>query len=179
MAYYYTPFRKKYLKPGEKKIGACVFCTEKEMEAEAIRYQDGRVVENEFYRWIVNFYPKHEGHTMIVPKRHVTELGAESKKAVAARDELVTLAAQTLQKLYKTDGIEVFIQCGAHSMASIEHLHWHVVPALPDDPIRGFQKLGHFYTTEQNKKQVVLFPVPIKLARRKLQNALSKVLTSK
>ena len=59
---------------------------------------------------------------------------------------------------------------------SIPHLHWHVGPSLPDDPIRGFNKLGQLYTTEEGKEKVVFFPTTIKLAREDLQAALKAVL---
>lgn len=175
MAYYYSPFRKQYIKKG-KITGACPFCNEEDMRKQVIRRADGTPVENEHYSWIINLLPKFEGHTMIIPKKHVTEIGAESKKAVAAREEITSVAAETLRALYPNAGIEIFLQTGEASLASIAHLHWHIVPSLPSDLIRGFEKLGHFYTTEKDKEQVVLFPIEIKLAKGKLQRALSKAL---
>lgn len=144
-----------------------------------MKFADGVAVENKNYRWIVNMFPKFEGHTMIIPRKHITELGQESPEEIRDREELISLAAKTLQKLYPGSGVEVFIQTGAGSEASVKHLHWHVVPSREDDPLRGFDKLGHFYTIEKEKPKVIVFPVPIQKARHTLLKALSKTLGRK
>ena len=115
---------------------------------------------------------------MVVPKRHVTELGDETPAEIAAREELVVLASRTLQELYPGAGVEIFLQNGPGAEGSIPHLHWHVVPAQPDDPLRGFDKLGQFFTIEPDKEKVIIFPLPITLAKEELLAALAKVLTA-
>ncbi len=170
MAYYYSPFRKKYGKPS---IG-CPFCNQKRMEDQAIVTSAGAVVENKHYRWVINHFPKFEGHTLVIPKRHILAFGEETAEEIYAREELVTLATKTLELVYPGAGVEIFIQYGKGSEASIPHLHWHVVPSLPEDPLRGFDKLGQFFSIEQNKEKVILFPVKIRKARGTLRRALAK-----
>jgi diadenosine tetraphosphate (Ap4A) HIT family hydrolase len=75
--------------------------------------------------------------------------------------------------------VEIFLQTGAGSEASVKHLHWHVVPSQLNDPLRGFDKLGQFFTIEKDKPKIVVFPVPIKKARQTLLRALSKTLGKK
>ena len=178
MAYYYSPFRNNYGKKKKKDEG-CPFCNGKMMTEQSAKYTDGIAVENKTYRWIVNMFPKFEGHTMVVPKRHITELGKETVQEIRDRDELITVAAKTLTGLYKDAGVEIFLQTGAGSESSIRHLHWHVVPSHPTDPLRGFDKLGQFFTIEQDKPKVIVFPVPIQRARQSLLKALSKTLGRK
>lgn len=113
---------------------------------------------------------------MIVPKRHVTMLGSETEEEVLARERILNIAAIALQKLYPGAGIEVFLQTGEGSESSEPHLHWHVVPALPGDSLRGFDKLGHFYTVQPGQEKVIIFPVAIKLAREELIHALAEIL---
>ncbi len=170
MAYYYTPFRNNYNQ--KKPKTGCVFCDEKNIGKQLI-------AENKNYRWIVNIFPKFEGHTMVLPKKHITELGTESGQEIADREKLIVLAAKTLQKLYPHSGVEVFLQTGEGSESSIKHLHWHVVPSQKGDPLRGFDKLGHFFTMEEGKPRILVFPVPIKRARSGLLKALSKILGRK
>ena len=146
------------------------------LKEQSAKRSDNTVVENDHYIWLINFYPKFEGHTMVVPKKHVIKIGEETPEAVVAREELIVTASATLQKLYPGAGIETFLQVGSGSESSIPHLHWHVVPALPDDHLRSFDKLGHFYTIEADKEKVVLFPIEIKLAREELVRALAKFL---
>ena len=172
--YHYSPFRDNYTK--EKPNEACVFCDEKQMQKQAIFYPDGTVVENKHYRWIVNAFPKFEGHTLLIPKRHIEDLGFETKEELADKEELIRIATCALRELYKGAGIEFFAQIGEASARSRRHLHFHIVPAQPDDPLRSFEKLGHYYTTKPNEEKVVIFPIEIKLAKEKLQDALRRAL---
>lgn len=172
--YYYSPFRNKYGTNPQK--NSCPFCEVDTMSSQGVRDSVGILIENDYYRWVVNYFPKFEGHTMVVPKRHITTLGSEQPDEIIARDELITHASQTLTTLYPGAGVEIFLQTGEGSESSITHLHWHVVPALPKDPLRGFDKLGQFFTIEEGKERVVVFPVAIELAQEKLLSALATVL---
>ena len=174
MAYYYSPFRKDYDK--KKADGACNFCDDEMMTNQGFRYKDGVLVENETYRWVVNIFPKFEGHTLIVPKRHLVDMKEESEEEIKDRNKLIILASEALKKLYPGAGIEIFMQIGEGSEASIKHLHWHVVPALPSDKLRSFEKLGHFYTTEKDKEKIVIFPIEIEKVGKMLQEGVSEVL---
>jgi len=77
MAYYYSPFRKKYSK---RKTAGCVFCDQVAMTIESVPNAKGKPVENDSYRWVVNMFPKFEGHTLAIPKRHITSIGSESPR---------------------------------------------------------------------------------------------------
>tara|TARA_B100000745_G_C20153305_1_gene395304 strand:+ start:1795 stop:2316 length:522 start_codon:yes stop_codon:yes gene_type:complete len=172
--YTYSSSRKDY----EKKLpyDICVFCNEERMMDQSIHTKEGAPIENEFYRWVINAYPKFDGHTMLLPKRHIVEIEEERKEEVVARHELLLVAKNALLKVFENSGIEIFLQTGSQSASSIEHLHWHVVPARLDDPLRSFEKLGHFYTTDSKEEKVVLFPTPIMLTGKELQSEVAKVL---
>lgn len=174
--YYYSPFRKLYNENRGQRAVMCAFCDPAVTDKQTVRNSEGILVENDYYRWIINFFPKFEGHTMIVPKRHLTHLGDETPDEIIAREKLIVIAAKALQELYPGAGVEIFIQTGSGSESSISHLHWHVVPALLDDHLRGFDKLGHYFTVEPGQEKVLLFPVPIRLAQEELIKALQTVL---
>jgi diadenosine tetraphosphate (Ap4A) HIT family hydrolase len=173
MAYYFSPFRKKYGPPS----GRCPFCDPKIIKKQTILDSKGKAIENKYYRWMVNYFPKFEGHTMVVPKRHLKVLGTETPEEIAAREELINIANQTLQKAFPGSGLEVFLQTGAGSQSSIEHLHWHVVPASSSDKLRSFAKLGHFYTTKQDEERVLIFPMKIERSPVELKKELKRTLT--
>lgn len=173
MTYYYSPYRKEY-KPSNE--GKCPFCDNKILQPQLIKDRLGKIVENKYYFWIVNWYPKFEGHTMIVPKRHLLNLEDEKPEEVLARNELMLKAADILIKLYKTQGYEFFLQTGKSSEGTVEHIHWHILPSSPSDIFRGFDKTGNFTSKEPGKEKVILFPVEIKLAREDLQKAILKFL---
>lgn len=175
MAYFFSPFRKTYTK-NKKASARCPFCDDSNVSRQQVCNTRGEAVENEHYQWLVNYFPKFEGHTIIVSREHVTEINGESPDVVVARERLIAFAIRTLQQLYRGAGVEVFLQFGPGSAATLEHLHWHVVPARPDDPLRSFEKLGHFYRTGPRERVVLEFPHRITLAKKKLQKALSKII---
>lgn len=171
MAYFYSPFRRSY---GKKAPEGCPFCDGARLLKQGIRSKDRKVVENDSCFWIVNTYPKFEGHTMVVPKRHITKIGEETTEEIIDRENLIAYAALVLQKAFPRSGVEVFLQTGEGSQSSVAHLHWHVVPASKDDPLRSFDKLGHFYTVEEGKERVILFPIKIKRSPAQLLTMLKK-----
>lgn len=156
--YSYSPFRKTYTAPDS---AGCPFCNAAAMAAQVVRRQDGSAIENEHYRFVVNTYPKFEGHTMLVPKAHLLDFAEETPEAVLARQTLLLEAVALLRRAFPNCGIENFIQTGAGSKSSVAHLHWHLVPAYEHDPLRSFEKLGHFYTTTPHEEKVVIFPKAI------------------
>ena len=64
MAYYYSPFRNNYQR---KLTDGCAFCDTEKIMHQAVRDKSGRIMENNYYIWLVNFFPKFEGHTLLVP----------------------------------------------------------------------------------------------------------------
>lgn len=171
--YSYSPFRNAYTP--EKTDDSCNFCDDALMQDNTLYDSSAQLFENEHYRWVFNAYPKFNGHTMLIPKRHFTTIDAETEDEIISRHALLVTASNVLQKVFPDAGIEVFLQTGSQSNSSVAHLHWHVVPAKRDDPLRSFEKLGHFYTTKPNEEKVVLFPIPIKLACRDLQKAIAQI----
>ncbi len=174
MAFFYSPFRKEYAPRANSH--SCPFCDPAVIAKGAIRDQKGKIMENESCVWVVNHYPKFEGHTMVVPKRHILTLDDESDKEVIDRQNLIKIASHTIRKAYPEGGVEIFLQFGEGSEASVRHLHWHVLPALPNDPLRSFEKLGQFYTPNENGEIVLKLSVKIQYARESLLELLAKTL---
>lgn len=172
MGYFYSPFRSGYSDRIVRDEQGCPFCDKEVCATQAVCSGVGAPVENKHYMWLVNWFPKFEGHTMLVPKRHIKRLDEETKEEASAFHCLLKQAITGLSALYPDSGVEVFLQTGLGSASSVTHLHWHVVPAQKSDLLRGFEKLGHFYTLEANKERVLLFPIDIVLARESLQQAL-------
>jgi diadenosine tetraphosphate (Ap4A) HIT family hydrolase len=172
MPYFYSPLRNEYKKSSD----GCPFCDEENINPQIILDKNGKRIENEHYFWIVNRYPRFEGHTMLVPKKHIIKIEDETKEEAASRHELLCRVYPALMKVYAISGVEVFLQTGSNSLSTVPHLHWHVLPSFPDEKLRGFEKMGYFDTKEPETEKVVLYPVKIKLAREDLKKALSEFL---
>lgn len=169
MPYYYSPFRSRYEKEvQDKSPKPCVLCNVELMESQTLRHHTGTLIENEHYRWVVNWYPRAEAHTMLVPKRHILTISDETEAEVLARHQLLQRCVRILQTTFPDSGIEIFLQTGKGSLGSLEHLHWHLVPTLPQHSLIGFEKIGHFSATKPAEEKVVITPIEITIARESL-----------
>ena len=173
MPYYYSPFRVGYQAPNDR----CAFCSAEILKSQSVRNANDAVVENEHYLWLVNWFPRCEAHTLIVPKRHFELVTDETESEVLARQDLTKKASAILQRAFPESGFEVFFQTGRNSLSSVPHLHWHVVPALPNQVLPGFEKNGYFSTTKPEEEKVVLTPVTITLGREELIEKLRPFVT--
>ncbi len=174
MVYYYSPFRKNYVKKGNN--NCCSFCDVVNIKKQVIVNNKGVEIKNKSYLWVVNFFPKFEGHTMIIPKRHMVSIDKETDEEALDRKRIICFAVKQLKKIYPKCGFEIFLQYGLGSSSSVKHLHWHIAPARLDDKLRSFEKLGHFYTTKKGEKKILIFPIKIKTSPEQLMSILSQTI---
>jgi len=102
----------------------CIFCN---LEPDRI------ISESDYTVTIRDGFPVSEGHTLIIPKRHVQsffELQAVEKAAVLqALDE----AKEILDQKFSTDGYNIGINDGEAAGQTIMHLHVHLIPRYKGD----------------------------------------------
>ena len=136
----WSPWRFAYV-TGEKTT-ECPFC-------EAMAKEDGpdnQIVRREAHALLIlNIYPYNNGHCMVLPNRHVerpTELVAEES---AGLWDLVGRTADLLRGPLGAQGVNVGVNLGQVSGASLEHLHVHLVPRWAGDtnfmPVIGQTKV--------------------------------------
>jgi ATP adenylyltransferase len=108
----------------------CVFCV-----AQSTEQAHALVVHEAPLTYVIlNLYPYNAGHLLVVPRRHVANLGG------LTRDELNEVALLTqrselvLTEAYQPQGINVGINLGRPAGAGIvDHLHVHLVPRWNGD----------------------------------------------
>lgn len=175
MAYYFSPFRNSYSGDKKKIEGqeTCPFCSLENIERQCVRNTSGMMVENEHYRWMVNFFPKFEGHTMLIPKRHLKLLEEESPDELLSRHTIGIFAMKQLEKVYPECGFEIFLQCGAGSEQSVEHLH-SIGILFQHKKATRFEvskNSGSFIQKRREKRKSFSFPPPFNLlGKRYLKN---------
>jgi diadenosine tetraphosphate (Ap4A) HIT family hydrolase len=102
----------------------CPFCS---LESDRI------ISESDYTITIRDGFPVSEGHTLIVPKRHVQsffELQAIEKAAILqALDE----AKEALDKEFSPDGYNIGINDGEAAGQTVMHLHVHLIPRYKGD----------------------------------------------
>ncbi|MDT8366891.1 MAG: HIT family protein [bacterium] len=102
----------------------CPFCS----------LEPGRIIsESDYTVTIRDGFPVSEGHTLIIPKRHVQsffELQAMEKAAILqALDE----AKENLDQEFSPDGCNIGINDGEAAGQTVMHLHVHLIPRYKGD----------------------------------------------
>lgn len=124
---YFFNFEKLAYLTGEKPSG-CILCL--------IRDGNPAVVDLTVHRsagFIVclNQYPYNPGHLMIFPARHVVDLRELGSAERAELDRTTDLALDVMDAALKPAGYNIGCNMGLVAGASIEHLHWHIIPRYP------------------------------------------------
>ncbi|MDP8957363.1 MAG: HIT family protein [Actinomycetota bacterium] len=97
--------------------------------------------------WLAFFpdEPATPGHTLVVPRRHVTDLWE------ATTDEAVALTAgavrvgRSIQAVLNPDGMNLITSAGRAAEQSVFHLHLHVVPRWRRDGFGQIWPKEHRY----------------------------------
>jgi ATP adenylyltransferase len=158
----WAPWRIQYIK-GPPPEG-CVFCV---LPREG-RDRDHRIVhQGQRVFVILNTFPYNSGHLMVVPYRHVAELGALQDDEALELVHLTTAAMEAIKGTYGAEGFNVGLNLGRAAGAGIvDHVHLHVVPRWVGDtnfmPVLG---------------EVKVLPEDLSITHDRLAKALQDVLT--
>lgn len=91
-----------------------------------------KVAEDETTLAFMDIHPASDGHLLVIPKRHSTDLFEIPADDLTA----VTLAAQRIAKaaadVFGADGVNLLNCCGAAAWQSVFHFHLHVIPRYRD-----------------------------------------------
>lgn len=101
---------------------SCIFCSiaEGSIPADIVaRGQTGLA--------FLDLHPKQPGHTLVIPREHVRDLG-DGAAAFARIAPLVTGTAARLKAKLGAGGIKLVVNSGADAGQEVFHLHVHLVP---------------------------------------------------
>lgn len=91
-----------------------------------------KVAEDETTFAFMDINPASDGHLLVVPKRHSTDLFDIPPEDLTA----VTLTAQRIAKAafaeFGADGVNLLNCCRAGAWQTVFHFHWHVIPRYAD-----------------------------------------------
>ena len=103
----------------------CIFCN-----LEPSRIED----RNEFFVAIKDLYPVTEGHTLIVPSRHVEPFFELSRDEQLAMLDMLSSQKKELSQLDATiTGFNVGINDGEDAGQTVMHCHIHLIPRRKGD----------------------------------------------
>jgi diadenosine tetraphosphate (Ap4A) HIT family hydrolase len=84
--------------------------------------------ENELAVAIPDKYPVREGHTLVMPRRHVSSFFDLTEEEVLACYDLIQKTKSMLDEEYSSGGYKIGINIGRPSGQTVMHAHIHVVP---------------------------------------------------
>lgn len=161
--YLYSPWRMEYIL-GEKP-GDCVMCRANSLmddEANLILYRA------KYSYVMLNRYPYNNGHLMVVPYVHESELSHLDNATWQEMGELTRICEEALRRVYHPDGVNIGMNLGEAAGAGIaEHLHLHLVPRW-----HGDSNFMHVVSGQR------VIPEPFELSFQKLKQAITEVVQS-
>jgi len=95
--------------------------------------KDRIISETELAITIRDGYPVSEGHTLIIPKRHVESLFDCDPDEKADIMQALEKAKAALDKEFSPDGYNIGINDGEAAGQTIMHLHIHLIPRYKGD----------------------------------------------
>ena len=106
----------------------CVFCRIVAGDEPA-----SRVYEDDLAVAFLDLRPVHAGHTLVVPRRHLTDL-RECDAALAAHVFAVSARlAPGIMRAMDADGFNIWTAAGRAAGQTVFHLHLHVLPRFFGD----------------------------------------------
>jgi ATP adenylyltransferase len=138
----WAPWRMEYIRNTDKASG-CIFC-DKPKESEDKRNLIVHRAELTFV--MMNRYPYNNGHLMVVPFRHTSEMSSLSRSERQELFDLLVLSQEALKEVMQPHGFNIGMNLERVAGAGVvDHLHFHIVPRWDGDtnfmPVVGHTKV--------------------------------------
>jgi len=95
-----------------------------------------KLFENDDTLAFMDINPANEGHALVIPKEHATDVYTVSDAAIAATVATAKKIAAAIDKTLNPDGLNL-LQCNGPAAAqSVPHFHMHVLPRREGDELK-------------------------------------------
>ena len=109
----------------------CIFC--KIVRGELPSY---KVYEDEKTLAFLDIRPVNAGHTLVIPKKHSTNIFDIAPEDWQAVTEAVRKIAIAIEKTLKADGVNIGMNTREHAGQVVHHPHVHVIPRFKGDGLK-------------------------------------------
>ena len=113
---------------------SCVFCTPK-----------SKVINETALAYAVfDTFPVSKGHSLIIPKRHISNYFDLTLEEHIATRLLINRVKEIIDLKYKPDGYNIGVNVGKDAGQTINHVHIHIIPRYRGDvkiPIGGVRNI--------------------------------------
>jgi diadenosine tetraphosphate (Ap4A) HIT family hydrolase len=101
----------------------CLFCTDPQ----------GVSIQHELAFSARDTYPTSPGHTLVIPRRHVSSFFDLTPEEVAVCMGLIQEEKKRIDEEFKPDGYNIGVNVGSSAGQSILHVHIHIIPRYKGD----------------------------------------------
>jgi histidine triad (HIT) family protein len=110
----------------------CIFCKiiRKELTANVV-YEDDDVIA------FLSHRPVNEGHTLVVPKKHCSDIHDITEDDAAYLFKITKRVADAVEAAMIPPGIRIVQNNGAAAGQVVFHIHIHIIPLKPRDDIHN------------------------------------------
>lgn len=112
----------------DKNMSNCLFC--KIISGEIPCY---KVYEDDYALAFLDIHPCSKGHTVVIPKKHVTNIEEVETTDWQNLSEALKKTVDKIQSIVKPDGMNVGLNNNPVAGQAVPHLHWHIIPRYEGD----------------------------------------------
>ncbi len=125
---------------------SCVFC-----KIAAKKAPSTTIYEDETIMAFLDIRPLYKGHTLVIPKKHYTDIFDISDNELKEIHSITKKIAPAIKKATNADGISIIQQNGKAAGQDIFHMHVHVVPRFEGKKLPHFSELKEVSRAELEK----------------------------
>jgi diadenosine tetraphosphate (Ap4A) HIT family hydrolase len=105
------------------KTTECVFCN----------LDRAFLAETDLSRAFPDTFPVSQGHTLVIPKRHIETIWDMTNEEYADVFDLIRKVKDILKAEFDPDGFNVGVNCGEAAGQTVFHAHVHIIPRYIGD----------------------------------------------
>jgi histidine triad (HIT) family protein len=122
-------------------MSICVFCSNKDIK-------DRLIIENNNAWAFPTNMPITEGHTLVCPKRCVSDVRDLTNEELKDIFFLIDKMTSALKNIYSSEGFNFAWNQGKLAGQSVPHLHFHIIPRKEGDTgLLGYDPRSMLYRT--------------------------------
>lgn len=126
----------------------CIFC--KIVSGDIPCY---KVYEDDSVLSFLDIGPISDGHTLVIPKEHVTSVASAKSETIAAVGAVLPKIAAAVQAAVNAEAYNVLCNNGKAAGQVVEHLHFHIIPRSEGDgKLKGWPSFEY----EKGKAEKIL-----------------------
>jgi len=141
----WAPWRMSYITGVDKKDEGCIFCSKPRQDRVCDK---GNLLlhRGEACFVLMNLFPYNNGHLMIIPYKHTSDIIGIDGETSSELWSLVCKSKEALSRVMRPDGFNIGMNIGRTAGAGIDqHIHMHIVPRWNGDtnfmPVVGETKV--------------------------------------